>query len=193
MFNLKNKSLVLTSSIIITVILMVLISSTQILSYSFQKKTLMDEIRHTGETLGYQLEFDYEFISRGYKELLTTKTSKAAMFSVMKNKFDAMTRNDRITNAVLYIPDFIVKDGKKHIMILQSSEDMTANGFGIGEMYEMSAEFEQTIRIALEKGKAGAMYMKIKWEVGFHISSLLLMKRRSRGSIQHRLQLQPSR
>ncbi|GKU77662.1 methyl-accepting chemotaxis protein [Paenibacillus sp. L3-i20] len=154
MFNLKNKSLVLTSSIIITVILMVLISSTQILSYSFQKKTLMDEIRHTGETLGYQLEFDYEFISRGYKELLTTKTSKAAMFSVMKNKFDAMTRNDRITNAVLYIPDFIVKDGKKHIMILQSSEDMTANGFGIGEMYEMSAEFEQTIRIALEKGES---------------------------------------
>ncbi|MBH5319805.1 methyl-accepting chemotaxis protein [Paenibacillus sp. GSMTC-2017] len=154
MLGLKNKSIVVTSSLLMATLLIVLIGSMESISYNAQKKTLNEELKHIGETLGYQLEFDYEFISKGYTELLTKKTSTAATFFVLKNKFDAMTRNDRITNAVMYMPELVEVNGKQQVMIMQSNEDMTANGFGVGKTYEMSEVFEKSFRTALEKGES---------------------------------------
>ncbi|MFD0590460.1 methyl-accepting chemotaxis protein [Paenibacillus sp. GCM10027627] len=151
MFKWKNRSLVVTSSLVLTVLLIVMIAANQFMSYHSQKKALMDEINHIGETLGYQLEYEDDLVSAAHEEMIVSGTSLSTPFGVLKQKFDGMVRNALVTNAYIYMPEVKEEDGKRIITMLQSNQELVDTDLGPGGTYAMNATFDKAIQSALEK------------------------------------------
>ncbi|MFF2890261.1 methyl-accepting chemotaxis protein [Paenibacillus sp. NPDC057967] len=154
MFRWKDRSLVVTSSLVLALILIVLISATQWLSYNSQKAAYKDDITDLGETLGYQLEFEYDLVAAAHDELLQSGTYEADAFRVLKSKFDAMVRNERVTNAAIYMPEVKEVDGKRTATMLQSNEELHQTDLGPGETYAMAESFDTAFQKAEAQGAA---------------------------------------
>lgn len=154
MFRWKDRSLVVTSSLVLALILIVLISATQWLSYNSQKAAYKDDITDLGETLGYQLEFEYDLVTIAHDELLQSGTHEADAFRVLKSKFDAMVRNERVANAYIYMPEIKEVDGKRTAIMLQSNEELGQTGLGPGGAYAMVERFDTAFQKAEAQGAA---------------------------------------
>ncbi|RJE86046.1 methyl-accepting chemotaxis protein [Paenibacillus sp. 1011MAR3C5] len=154
MFKWKDRSLVVTSSLVLALILIVLISATQWLSYNSQKAAFSKEIQSLGVTLGYQLEFEYDLVAEAYEELLQSGTHDASAFSILKNKFEAMVRNERVTNAYIYMPEVKEVDGKRTAIMLQSNEELSQTGLAPGGSYAMAERFDTAFQKALNQESA---------------------------------------
>ncbi|REK71747.1 methyl-accepting chemotaxis protein [Paenibacillus paeoniae] len=154
MFKWKDRSLVVTSSLVLAMILLVLINAMQWLSYNSQKAAFMEEIENLGVTLGYQLEFEYDHVTVGHDELQQNGTSESASFSILKNKFDAMVRNDRVANAYIYMPEIKEEGEQRFVTMLQGNQELTNSGIGPGSTYPLSGSFEEAFRKALAQESA---------------------------------------
>ncbi|MGG1634652.1 methyl-accepting chemotaxis protein [Paenibacillus sp. FSL K6-3182] len=154
MFRIKDRSLVVTSSIVLAILLVIVISVTEYLSYSSQKKSYLDEIERIGQTLGYQIEAGHDLVTFGYNEVSAGRDTNNATFKMLKLQLDVMIKNDIVANAYVYMPEVIERDGKKFIKMMQSNESLSAAGLGPGDEYEMSDEFAGKIDDALNEGSA---------------------------------------
>lgn len=154
MFRIKDRSLVVTSSIVLALLLVIVISVTEYLSYSSQKKSYLDEIERIGQTLGYQIEAGHDLVTFGYNEVSAGRDTNNATFKTLKLQLDVMIKNDIVANAYVYMPEVIERDGKKFIKMMQSNESLSAAGLGPGDEYEMSDEFAGKIDDALNEGSA---------------------------------------
>ncbi|NIK79485.1 methyl-accepting chemotaxis protein [Paenibacillus castaneae] len=154
MLRMKNKSLVVTSSIVLALLLVVLIGVTEYLSYYSQKKNYLDEIERIGETLSYQMEAEHNLITFGYNEITAGNDTHNETFDLLKLQLDSMIRNDIINNAYVFMPEVIEQDGKKFLKVMQSNEELFSKGLVPGEKYELSPEYETAAAEALEKGSA---------------------------------------
>lgn len=135
-------------------ILIVLIGAMQWLSYNSQKSAIAKEIQTLGETLGYQIDFEYALVTSGHNEWVQTRTSASSAFSVLRNKFDAMVRSKLVANAYVYMPE-TSEENEQHIAImLQSNEELTSKGLGPGGQYKMPPEFDEAYHKALTQGFA---------------------------------------
>ncbi|MEK3884072.1 methyl-accepting chemotaxis protein [Paenibacillus sp. PL2-23] len=152
MFKWKNRSLVVTSSIVLALLLSALISVTQWMSYQTQYKSLEREIVTLGQTLGYQVDFEFGLTERATQELLNQQTSLSEPFAILRNKFDAMARNERIANAYIYLPQIEHTDGGEVITMLQGNEELEEVEFGPGATYAMGETIAETFKTALKSG-----------------------------------------
>ncbi|CAM4357914.1 methyl-accepting chemotaxis protein [Paenibacillus endophyticus] len=152
MKRLKDKSLVVTSSIVLALLLVLVIGITEYLSYSTQKKSYLAEIERIGETLSYQIEAGHDLLTFGYNEIAAGKDTKNETFDRFKLQLDVMIKNDIVSNAYVYMPDIIERDGKQFLKMMQSNEALTADGLGAGDEYEMTPGFAADVQTALEKG-----------------------------------------
>lgn len=154
MLRIKDKSLVLTSSIVLALLLVIVIGVTQYLSYNTQKKSYLAEIERIGETLSYQIEAGHDLLTYGYNEVSAGNTATNETFELLKLQLDVMIKNDIIANAYVYMPDVVEREGKKSLVIMQSNEDLFAAGLGPGAEYEMDPAFAAKVDEAFEKGSA---------------------------------------
>ncbi|MCR2805257.1 methyl-accepting chemotaxis protein [Paenibacillus soyae] len=149
----KNRSLVLTSSVILAFLLVALISVMQWMSYKAQYKDFEEEIVMIGHTLGYQVEFEFGITERAAEELINQKTSLSEPFTILRQKFDAMTRNDNIANAYIYLPEKSSANGSEVITMLQGNAELEEVGFGPGATYAMGETIAETFETALKSGE----------------------------------------
>ncbi|WP_162848514.1 methyl-accepting chemotaxis protein [Paenibacillus nanensis] len=154
MFKWKDRSLVVTSSIFLAVLLIAVISVTQWMSYAAQRGAFDNEIVSTGTTLGYQMEFEFGTTTHASDELLNQQTSESEPFTILRNKFDAMVRNEHITSAYIYLPEVKEQDGESIITMLQGNAELEKVGFGPGATYSMPSVTSIAFQTALEKGDA---------------------------------------
>ncbi|MEV5029814.1 methyl-accepting chemotaxis protein [Paenibacillus sp. LPE1-1-1.1] len=154
MKRMKERSLVFTSSILLALLLVLIIGVTEYLSYNTQKKSYLAEIERIGESLSYQIEAGHDLLTFGFNELTAGRETKNETFELLKRQLDVMTKNDVVTNAYVYMPDIIERDGKEFMVMMQSNEALQAAGLGAGDEYEMNADFAADMHEALEKGSA---------------------------------------
>lgn len=154
MLRIKDKSLVVTSSIVLALLLVMVISVTEYLSYNSQKKSYLAEIKRIGETLSYQIEAGHDLLTFGYNTVSAGNDTNNDTFELLKLQLDVMIKNDIISNAYVYMPDVIERDGKEIIVMMQSNEELSAAGLGPGAEYEMTPAFAAKVDETLEKGSA---------------------------------------
>lgn len=154
MKRMKERSLVFTSSILLALLLVLIIGVTEYLSYNAQKKSYLAEIERIGESLSYQIEAGHDLLTFGFNEVTAGRETKNETFELLKRQLDVMTKNDIVTNAYVYMPDIIERDGKEFMVMMQSNEALQAAGLGAGDEYEMNADFAADMHEALEKGSA---------------------------------------
>lgn len=128
MFRMKDKSLVVTSSIVLALLLVIVIGVTEYLSYNTQKVGYYEEIDRIGETLGYQIEADREMLTLGYNEIAAGNYEETDNSKQLQKYLDAMVENDIVANAYIFMPEIVERDGKKTLIMLQSSAKLKADG-----------------------------------------------------------------
>jgi methyl-accepting chemotaxis protein len=171
MFRLNNKSLVLTSSIVLAVLFVIVIGIIETISYSSLKKGAISEITQVGETLSYQMEAGeallvaaHDIVSRGE----TGETDSTMQY--FKLQLDQMVKNKMVTNAYVYMPEILNENGAKVIVAMQTNEALASSGLGPGDKYEMNESFAQTFQDTIDKGSA--LSSIVRDEYGVWISYL---------------------
>ncbi|WP_138753837.1 methyl-accepting chemotaxis protein [Paenibacillus sinopodophylli] len=152
MKRIKDRSLVVTSSIVLALLLVMVIGITEYLSYNTQKKAYLSEIERMGETLSYQVEAGHDLLTFGYNEITAGGETSNEMFERFKLQLDVMIKNDIVSNAYVYMPDIIERDGKQFLKMMQSNEALNAEGLGPGDDYPMTPGFAADVQTVLEKG-----------------------------------------
>lgn len=149
-----NKSLVAASSVVLALLLIVVIGITQTLSYNSQKSAYTQEINRTGETLGAQMEASTFLLGRGYEEMKAGGDTNGDAFKQLKHLLDVMVKNELVSNAYIYMPEVVEKDGKKIATVMQSNEELYAAGFAPGSTYEIPEIMLQAFTEASDEGFA---------------------------------------
>ncbi|WP_141500591.1 methyl-accepting chemotaxis protein [Paenibacillus luteus] len=152
MLRLKDKSLVVTSSIVLALLLVMVIGVTEYLSYNTQKKNYLAEIERIGQTLSYQMEAAHDLLAFGNKEITAGNDTNNDNFKLLKLQLDVMIKNDIVSNAYVYMPDIIEKDGKSYLKVIQSNEELNAAGLGPGQDYELTPAFQEDVHKAMDNG-----------------------------------------
>lgn len=140
MFKLKDKSLTLTSSVVLAIIFIMIISITQLSSYKSQKTAYLEDMERTARTFGVQTQSNLQMITSIHKQLLEEKTASADL-GLLKLQFNAMTTNELIANSYAFMPELIEKDGKTYLNIMQASDNLYEAGYTPGKLYELSPEY----------------------------------------------------
>ncbi|WP_419875694.1 methyl-accepting chemotaxis protein [Candidatus Pristimantibacillus sp. PTI5] len=174
MKRMKERSLVFTSSILLALLLVLIIGVTEYLSYNAQKKSYLAEIERIGESLSYQIEAGHDLLTFGFNEVTAGRETKNETFELLKRQLDVMTKNDIVTNAYVYMPDIIERNGKEFMVMMQSNEALQAAGLGAGGEYEMNPDFAADIHEVLENGSV--LTDVFKDEYGEWISYLVQIK-----------------
>ncbi|OMF37353.1 hypothetical protein BK133_06465 [Paenibacillus sp. FSL H8-0548] len=150
----KDKSLVVTSSIVLALLLIIVIGVTEYLSYNTQKKAYYDEIERIGQTLSYQIEADREMLALGYSEIAAGNYDDNDNSKQLQKYLDAMVENDIVANAYIYMPEIVEQEGTNALTMLQSSAQLKADGLGPGAVYQMTFTLEESVNKAFKDGTA---------------------------------------
>ncbi len=166
MFKLKNKSLVVTSSIVLSLLFVIVIGIIETISYTSLKKGAISEISQIGKTLSYQMEAGeplliaaHELVAKGEKG----ENNETMQF--LKLQLDQMVKNKIVTNAYVYMPEIREEDGKEIIVAMQTNDALAQAGLGPGDQYEMGEEFSKTYHEALDSGSATSPVVRDEYGV----------------------------
>ncbi|MFX3636454.1 MAG: methyl-accepting chemotaxis protein [Candidatus Pristimantibacillus sp.] len=154
MFKLKNKSLALTSSVVLAFLFIIMISVTGWISYQSQKGSYTEDMERATRTFGVQTQANSDIIAAAQAELAAGKTTNSAIFHILKNQLNAMNTNEMVTNTYLFAADMTEKDGKSYLEIFQGNNSMDEMGFKPGSPYELPATFIEGYDIVLKEGFA---------------------------------------
>ncbi|MBB6679000.1 methyl-accepting chemotaxis protein [Cohnella lubricantis] len=149
----RNRSLILTSSVIISILFVVVVGSLVTISYRTQKSTETEQMQAIGSTLASQMNANSALINNASMFLSTNKTGDA-VFTTLRRLFDGIVTDPDIMNSYIMLPDIATTDGKSYLKTLQTDSGLAKAGVVPGSDYEMSAVFQQTYTEAINNGYA---------------------------------------
>ncbi|WP_040714199.1 methyl-accepting chemotaxis protein [Paenibacillus curdlanolyticus] len=132
----KRRSLVFTSSIMISLLLLVLVGIMTSLMYNAERGAAYDEFEQVGFKLKEQAQANNNLISVTGAAIEAGREAPANEMLILKKLLDKMTDDDLITNAYYITPEIIEKDGKTYLRNLQISESLIKAGSAPGEDIE---------------------------------------------------------
>lgn len=147
----RNRSLVLVSSVIISILFVFVVGSLVTLSYQSQKQNEMNQMKVIGRTLASQMNANSSLINNASMFLSTNKTGDA-VFTTLRRQFDGIVTDAEIKNAYIFLPDISSKDGKKYLKVLQADSGLAKSGIAPGTDYELNAIFQQAYDKASANG-----------------------------------------
>lgn len=153
MFKLKNKSLALTSSVVLAFLFIIIISVTGWISYQAQKSAYMEDMERATRTFSVQTQANSDIILAAQGELAAGKSSSnSSLFRILKDQLNAMNTNEMVANTYLLEVNKTEKDGKSYLEVFQGNHSMEEMGFAPGIPLELPSAFINGYEIVLQKG-----------------------------------------
>lgn len=131
----KSRSLVVTCSIVLAIILIALNAITTQISYFAQKDEVYNEFNEVGSKLAGQAQANANLIETVASSLKAGQEGPENELTIIRKLLNAMVDDDVLTNAYYFSVDTIDKDGKTQLQFLQSSENLAQSGFDSGSAY----------------------------------------------------------
>jgi methyl-accepting chemotaxis protein len=171
---LRNKSLVFTSSIMISIILLVTVTSMSFINYFGNKQSYFNQIEHQTKVLGGQVESQNDTLKKAIEQLSINNINDIN-FVKIQNQLDAMMISDPLLVSIRLIsPQIEVREGKNYLKNIQVDRNYAeAMGITPGTEYEMAPLYQDAINQALKVGFARSMpisepAMDITYVASFH-------------------------
>ncbi|MCQ6562925.1 methyl-accepting chemotaxis protein [Paenibacillus mendelii] len=150
----KTKSLLFTSSLVLSLIFTVVLGSSVWLSYNQQRQAYLNEFEQYGQSLSAQIKANSASLTTAHDMIATKQGSGDAAFSILKMQLDAMAESTSIANSYVFMPDKIEKDGKTFLLNIQENQSLTDLGLLPGTEYELNSYFLEGYEEAMRDGWA---------------------------------------
>ncbi|MFD0714083.1 methyl-accepting chemotaxis protein [Paenibacillus sp. GCM10027626] len=150
----KSRSLILTSSIVISVLFVVMIGLLSMMSYKQQREAYLDEFQQYGTILGAQVTANEDLVTTVRSKIAANEGNQDIAFSILKRQLNAMVDGLAIANAYVFSPEKVEEDGKSYLINYQENQTLTDAGFHAGDKYELSPTFLAGYEKAIKDGHA---------------------------------------
>ncbi|MFF2481181.1 methyl-accepting chemotaxis protein [Paenibacillus sp. NPDC058071] len=151
---LKNRSLALTSSVVLALLFIVVIGVTQWLSYNAQKNAYIEDMNRATRTFSVQTQANGALIQNANSIMLAAGDMNSSDFAILKQQLDAMNENELVHNTYIFLPDLTITGDKKNLKVLQANESMQAMGFKTNSLYNLPPEFLAGYDVVRKEGFA---------------------------------------
>ncbi|RUS47290.1 methyl-accepting chemotaxis protein [Cohnella sp. AR92] len=129
----KKRSLVATSSVVLSILLLVLVGTMTYLMYSSEKDAAFREFKQVGSKLRDQVQAEQSQVAAVASAIEAGGELPATELALLKRKLDAMTDGEQIANAYLMAPEGTERDGKTYLKMLQSNQSLSDADAGAGQ------------------------------------------------------------
>ncbi len=146
-----NRSLIVTITVAISVIMCVLIGSMTMLSYQTSKNNYLAEFDRVGAAIAAQLQTEHDQVSEAFKRLSSNELDHVS-FSLLRERLDAMTADSLIGNTYILAPDIELVDDAPFVTTLQVNEALFDAGLTPGTHYGLPPLFQSAYHEVMEKG-----------------------------------------
>lgn len=148
---LGRKSLVFSSSVILSLLLIVLVMTMNTLSYYDQEKMVYREFEHVGDKLRDQAQANADLYLALSSAMNNNKELPASELDILRKLMNAMIDDNFVANAYAFSSELINREGKTYVRYLQISENLLESGLSPGQGYEPGEDFGH----AFEQAKLG--------------------------------------
>lgn len=154
---LRNTSLMLKSSLILSVLLILLCSVFMIRSYNRDQSLYYSELETIETMLDAQMEASAPQITNS-KQQLSALNAEQFMADgnnkALQKQLEYMLNSGFIANSYLFLPDLIKRDSKNYLKMLHANKALIDSGLGPGTDYEMPETFMKAY-VNILKGGSG--------------------------------------
>lgn len=150
----RRKSLVVTSSIVLAIILIALNTILTRVSYSAQENAVFREFEQVGSKLGKQTQANNSLIESLVKSMRNGEQLANNDMDILRKLLTAMVDDETLVYAYYFSADFIEKDGVTELHLMQVSENLVQEGLDAGAAYTADGGIATAYKHALQ-GNAG--------------------------------------
>ncbi|HIW34535.1 MAG TPA: HAMP domain-containing protein [Candidatus Paenibacillus intestinavium] len=133
-----RKSLVVTSSIVLAIILIVLNTILTRVSYNTQVNAVFREFEQVGSKLGQQTQANNVLIESLAASMKNGEQLAENEMAILRKLLTAMVDDESLVNAYYFSNDFTEKDGATELRLMQVSENLVQEGLDAGTAYGAS-------------------------------------------------------
>lgn len=149
---LKNRSLLLSSSVVLSLLFALLVGVMAWLLYGAQRDAVYREFDRVGDKLRAQAQANLNLIAPASEAIMSGREPSSEDLGILKKLLDVMTDSDYMANAYYFTTSKTAKDDGVYLQNLQQSESLASNGSVPGGPYKASEAFAESFDAAL-KGK----------------------------------------
>ncbi|UVI27990.1 methyl-accepting chemotaxis protein [Paenibacillus spongiae] len=150
----KSKSLLFTSSVMLSVLFTVILGSSTWLGYYQQRQAYLNEFEQYGMSFAAQIRANSSSLKTAHDMIADKQGTDAAAFLTLKKQLDAMSESKLVANSYVFMPDKIERDGKVFLTNIQENQSLTDSGLLPGIDYELSPIFLAGYEAAMRDGWA---------------------------------------
>lgn len=150
----NKKSLVVSSSIFLSLLLTVLIGIVNFISYETQKQSFYHEFEQIGGKLRDQLQVNIGLIQKVAAAIEKEQELPQFEMELLRQLLNAITDDELVTNAYFLTTEHTKKDDENHLRMLQISESLVTLGMSPGDDYKTSDFYIDVFENA-KKGQSG--------------------------------------
>ncbi|QAY67651.1 methyl-accepting chemotaxis protein [Paenibacillus protaetiae] len=154
---LRSRSLVVTGSIMLAVLLIVVVSVLEWISYSSQKTNYLHEMERAGLILSQQIEADQASLSVATYRIKEGLGSEDSSFDSLRSSLDAVDSDGWITNTYLFMPQAVTQDGTDQLAFISGNKKLRDAGINTGTMYPLNSAFKAAYEAAVKLKKGGVL------------------------------------
>lgn len=150
---LKNRSLVLTGSIILAIFMIIIIAVMEWFSYVDRKADFEGQIERIGNVLADNTSVHLEAIAIMAEHMKEGTSDKSESYDLLKRTLNLVKNSDQITNTYLFFPEISENDGKTSLTFLAINDTLAESGIQSGSSYTPSESYLATFKKVLEGGR----------------------------------------
>ncbi|MHA6482541.1 methyl-accepting chemotaxis protein [Paenibacillus sp. strain BS8-2] len=147
---LKQKSLLLTSSVILSILFLLIIGIMSSVLYLGQRSAAYHEFEQLGTTLRAQAQANTSLIEPLAAAIDAGQASPANEAGILKRLLNGMTENDTLTNAYYLSANSSLKDDVLQLTNLQVSDALSDAGSLSGQTFESPEELGKGYELAIQ-------------------------------------------
>ncbi|GGG73712.1 methyl-accepting chemotaxis protein [Paenibacillus radicis (ex Gao et al. 2016)] len=137
----KDRSLALTSSIVLAALFIAVIGVFEWTSYSAQKDAYLADMERATRTFGVQMQANLDLVQNAYIQMKADQRDNQATFNTLGKQLDAMNTNELVKNTYLFMPNMVEKDDNKFATIIKSNKNMIDLGYDTEKEYQLPHAF----------------------------------------------------
>jgi methyl-accepting chemotaxis protein len=150
----RNRSLVVTSSVLIACILLILIVAMSYMNFRQSQQAYYEEINQVGKALSNQLQVNHGQVEQANQQLSASAKPSSPELTALKEQLDAMTGVASIANAYIFQSTMKEQDGKQILTGVQVNQALYDLDMVPGVKYEIPALVQNTYKLVLQQGTA---------------------------------------
>ncbi|MDF2835849.1 MAG: methyl-accepting chemotaxis sensory transducer [Paenibacillus sp.] len=147
---LRQKSLLWTSSIVLSVLFILIIAIMTALMFLGQKNAAYNEFERLGSTLRAQAQANTSLIEPLAAAVHAGQAAPDNEAGILKQLLDGMTDDDMLSNAYYLSASSSVQDGALQLTNLQVSESLSAAGSTAGQVFPAPAALAESFEFAIQ-------------------------------------------